>query len=226
MPDAVIFDFNGTISDDEGLLADLFHLIFAEVGIDVPAALYFQEFAGQSDAEIAEGVLERFGRRGEPGLLEHVIQRRTELYVDAQRREPTVRPAAAECVRQIAARVPVAIASGAARGEIEAVLQAAGLRELFDVLVCLEDVERGKPDPEGYLRALELLARASGRPLRPERTLVFEDSEPGLQSAVAAGMPCFVIAGTASPDRLSQAAGIVDALDWSIPMIREQFDAV
>jgi HAD superfamily hydrolase (TIGR01509 family) len=225
VPDAVIFDFNGTISDDEGLLADLFHLIFAEVGIDVPASLYFEEFAGQSDAEIAEGVLDRFGRRHEPGLLDHVIRRRTELYLDAQRRAPTVRPAAAECVRQIAARVPVAIASGAARSEIEAVLEAAGLRPVFDVLVCLEDVEHGKPDPEGYLLALELLARSSGRRLRAEHTLVFEDSEPGLQSAVAAGMPCIVIAGTAAVDRLSQAAGIVNALDWSIPLIREQFDA-
>jgi beta-phosphoglucomutase len=223
-PSAVIFDFNGTISDDEGLLAELFERIFAEVGIDVPAALYFEEFAGYSDQEICERVLERFGRSGEPGLAEHLIAERTRLYLRAQRDHPTVRPAAAACVREIASRVPVAIASGAARAEIEAVLAAAGLIDLFGVLVCMEDVEHGKPDPEGYLRALELLHKRAGVPLDASDVLVFEDSEQGLRSALAAGMPCVVISGTAAPDRLGGAAGIVSALDWSIPDIRAMFD--
>jgi beta-phosphoglucomutase len=221
--DAVIFDFNGTVSDDEGLLAELFERIFGEVGIGVPASLYFEEFAGYSDEEICERVLARFGRDGEPGLLEHLVERRTELYMEAQLTRPTVRPEAAACVREIAARVPVAIASGAARSEIEAVLTASGLRELFPVLVCMEDVEHGKPDPEGYLRALDLLSRHTGRPIDAAGVLVFEDSEQGLRSALAAGMGCIVIAGTAPPERLSGAAGIVEALDWSIPLIRERF---
>src|SRR5436305_11247126 len=105
-PSAVIFDFNGTISDDEGLLAELFERIFAEVGIDVPAALYFEEFAGYSDEEICERVLERFGRSGEPGLAEHLIAERTRLYLGAQRDHPTVRPEAAACVHEIAETMP------------------------------------------------------------------------------------------------------------------------
>lgn len=223
-PSAVIFDFNGTVSDDEGLLAELFERIFADVGIDVPATLYFEEFAGYSDEEICERVLERFGRTGEPGLLEHLIEQRTALYLDAQRERPTVRPEAAACVREIAARVPVAIASGAARTEIEAVLRAAGLDGLFGVIVAMEDVRNGKPDPEGYLRAVELLRGRTGATLPADQVLVFEDSEQGLRSARAAGMPCVVIAGTANPERLEGAAAIVGALDWSIPLIRGLFD--
>ena len=119
-PAAVIFDFNGTISDDEGLLAELFERIFGEVGIEVPASLYFEQFAGYADDEICRLVLERFGRSGEPGLLQHLVERRAQLYMEAQRTRSTVHPQAADCVRQIAARVPVAIASGAARVEIEA----------------------------------------------------------------------------------------------------------
>ena len=130
-PAAVIFDFNGTISDDEGLLAELFERIFGEVGIEVPASLYFEQFAGYADDEICRLVLERFGRSGEPGLQEHLVERRAQLYMEAQRTRSTVRPEAADCVRQIAARVPVAIASGAARVEIEGVLESSGLRELF-----------------------------------------------------------------------------------------------
>ena len=74
-PAAVIFDFNGTISDDEGLLAELFERIFGEVGIEVPASLYFEQFAGYADDEICRLVLERFGRSGEPGLQEHLVER-------------------------------------------------------------------------------------------------------------------------------------------------------
>jgi len=221
----VIFDFNGTISDDEGLLAELFERIFGEVGIEVPASLYFEQFAGYADDEICRLVLERFGRSGEPGLLEQLVERRAQLYMEAQRTRSTVHPQAADCVRRIAARVPVAIASGAARVEIEGVLESSGLRELFPVLVCLEDVGRGKPDPEGYLLALDRLSAHIGRPLSAGNTLVFEDSEPGLESALAAGMACIVIAGPVPAERLSRADGIVDALDSSIPLIRERFDS-
>lgn len=222
-PAAVIFDFNGTISDDEGLLAELFERIFGELGIEVPASLYFEQFAGYADDEICRLVLERFGRSGEPGLLEHLVERRAQLYMEAQRTRSTVHPQAADCVRRIAARVPVAIASGAARVEIEGVLESSGLRELFPVLVCLEDVQRGKPDPQGYLMARDALAVHVGRPLPADQVLVFEDSEQGLRAAVAAGMPCIVIEGTAPAERLTGAAGIVRALDWSIPLIRERF---
>jgi beta-phosphoglucomutase len=222
-PGAVIFDFNGTISDDEQLLAELFHRIFAEVGIDVPPSLYFDEFVGYSDAEICQRLLGRFGRTDD-GLTERLVARRTELYLEAQRERPTVRPQAAELVRQVAARVPVAIASGAARLEIETVLEASGLRDLFPVLVCLEDVRNGKPDPEGYLVALELLNRDLPRPVEAKDVLVFEDSEQGLKAALAADMRCVMVSGPTPHERLSAAACIVDSLDWSIPEVRKLFD--
>ena len=91
------------------------------------------------------------------------------------------------------------------------------------MLICLEDVQRGKPDPQGYLMARDALADHVGGPLPADQVLVFEDSEQGLRSALAAGMPCIVIAGTAPAARLTGAAGIVEALDWSIPLIRERF---
>jgi beta-phosphoglucomutase len=224
-PGAVIFDFNGTVSDDEQLLAELFHEIFAEVGIDVPASLYFDEFVGYSDAEICKRLLARFGRADEDGLTDRLIARRTELYLEAQRERPTVHPEAIEMVRQVASRVPVAIASGAARLEIETVLGASGLRDLFGVLVCLEDVTNGKPDPEGYLVALDRLNRDRPSPIKATDVLVFEDSEQGLRAAIAAGMRCVVVAGPTPAARLTGAAAIVDSLDWSIPVVRELFDA-
>jgi beta-phosphoglucomutase-like phosphatase (HAD superfamily) len=70
--------------------------------------------------------------------------------------------------------------------------------------------------------ARDALADHVGRPLPAGQVLVFEDSEQGLCAALAAGMQCIVIAGTAPAGRLTGAAAIVEALDWSIPLIRER----
>src|SRR5262245_55174587 len=137
-PTAVVFDFNGTISHDEPLLAELFRIMFAEIGIDVSEELYFQEFAGYADPEIIDRVLTRFGRGDERDTAERLVQRRIDLYLEAVRDRSPVLPAAADAVRRIAGLVPVAIASGASRPEIEAVLRASGLRDLVEVIVTAE----------------------------------------------------------------------------------------
>ena len=119
----------------------------------------------------------------------------------------TVGPAAREAVRYAAKRAQLAVVSGAARVEIESVLAAAGLAPLVSVVVAADDVEAGKPDPEGYIRALELLDR------RPDEAVAFEDSEAGVAAAKAAGLRCIALEGTVEVDRLAAADEIVGALD-------------
>lgn len=217
-PRAVLFDFNGTISDDEPVLARIFARMFQEIGIEVSADLYFAEFAGYSDPEIVERMLRWFDRWDED-LAARLLQRRSELYFEEVAVASPVLPRAAAFVREVAARVPVAIASGAAGAEIAEVLRISGLTNLFEVVVSAEDVERGKPDPEGYLLALERLNRSLARPVAAADVLVFEDSPMGVESAKAAGMWCVAVEGTTPVDRLGDADAIVSALDWSIPIV-------
>jgi beta-phosphoglucomutase-like phosphatase (HAD superfamily) len=105
--------------------------------------------------------------------------------------------------------VPVAIGSGAVREEIVHVLSQHGLRDLFDVVVTIDDVTHGKPDPETYLRCLGLL-RERHPDLAAEDCLVFEDSRFGIASAHAAAMRCVAvhtsgdIAGLAAADLVVQ----------------------
>jgi beta-phosphoglucomutase len=217
-PRAVVFDFNGTISDDEPLLAELCTLIFAEIGIEVSRELYFGEFAGYSDPEIVERVLRRHDRH-DPALAEQLLARRTALYLERAASGETVHPSAAACVREIAGRVPVAVASGAARAEVEAVLDGSGLRGVFEIIVAAEDVERGKPDPLSYLTALERLGVAGAG------ALAFEDTHLGVAAAVATGMRCVAVGDTVDADRLRAAGAeaVVASLDWSIPAVRGLF---
>ena len=114
-------------------------------------------------------------------------------------------------VRYAAERVPVGIVSGAAREEMDAVLQGAGLVELFGVVVAAEDVPAGKPDPAGYERALELLDGIEAGDM-----LVFEDTDAGISAARAAGMHCVAVEGTLPRERLAAADEIVPALDTAL----------
>jgi len=86
------------------------------------------------------------------------------------------------------------------------VLAAAGLAPLVSLVVAAEDVAVGKPDPAGYIRALELLER------RPDEALAFEDSEAGVAAAKAADLYCIALEGTVEVDRLAAADEIVGAL--------------
>jgi len=203
-PGAIVFDFNGTLSHDEPILCEIFMELFAEHGKPLSAQEYFDVLAGLSDPEIVRTWLGR-----EHPDVDEVIEERIRLYRAAVADGSSIPPELREAVRFAAERIPLAIVSGAARPEIEPVVEAAGLTGCFEAIVPAEDVEHGKPHPDGYLRALELLdgGLASGD------VLVFEDTEAGVASAKAAGMRCVAVLGTLSPERLAQADEIVERID-------------
>jgi HAD superfamily hydrolase (TIGR01509 family) len=141
-----------------------------------------------------------------------VIDRRIERYREIVADGSSISEDVREAVRYVAERVPVAVVSGAARPEIEPVLDAAGLTAFVSIVVAAEDVAAGKPDPAGYLRALELLDDG----LAASDVVVFEDTEAGVASAKSAGMQCIAVLGTLAPERLVAADEIVPALDVSV----------
>ncbi len=184
---AVVFDFNGTLSDDEPILCEIWQEIAAEHGRPLSREEYFGRLAGLSDPEIGARLL---GPGADvPAAVDEQVRRYRERVADGS----TVGPEMRAAVRFAAERVPVAVCSGAARAEVEAVLAAAGLADAVSTVVAAEDVHAGKPDPEGYLLALERL----GEGIAAADVLVLEDSEAGVLAAKAAGMRCYALLGTA-----------------------------
>ena len=200
-PRAVLFDFNGTLSDDEPVLEAIYAELLAERGVELTAAGYRDRLAGLSDEAIFERAL-----GGPPPDLEQLVQERIARYRRRVADGSTVGDPVRAAVRHAAARVPVGIVSGAAREEIEPVVRAAGLRDAFAVVVGADDVVAGKPDPEGYLRALELLGLPAGE------VLVFEDTEAGVASAKSAGARVVGVTGTLGPERLRAADELCAAI--------------
>jgi beta-phosphoglucomutase len=204
---ALILDFNGTVSDDEHIVLELFQELFGELGRPLDAATYERDLAGMSDPEIAYAWL----GRDHPEAA-YVIAERDRRYRARTSDGSTIPEAVRAAVRLAAEHVPVAVCSGAARGEISATLGAAGLSGVISLIVAAEDVPRGKPAPDGYAEAHRLLAPE----LPAADVLAFEDTEVGVISALAAGLRCIAVLGTMGPERLAAAERIVPSLDSAV----------
>ena len=198
-PSAIVFDFNGTLSDDEPIMYAVYAELFAEHGRPITEQQYYDELAGHTEEEI----LRRWLGRDDPELVADRIAR----YLARAAGGATIYESVREAVRYAAARVPVAIVSGAAFEEIAPLIEAAGLSAQIPVIVAADHVADGKPHPEGYLRAAELLG------VPPAEILAFEDTEVGVASAKAAGMRCVGITRTLGAARLGEADELIPELD-------------
>jgi beta-phosphoglucomutase len=195
---ALLLDFNGTLSEDEPLLCQIFQELFEEAGKPVTEQEYYDRLAGLSDAEIIRMWLGRDDR----ALLRRKTARYREL-ADGS----TVSENARAAVRWAAERAELAVVSGSAREEIEPVLEVAGIRDAFAVIVSVDDIQRSKPDPEGYLLALHLLG------VEAADAAAVEDSEAGVAAAKAAGLYCVAVTTTLPAERLSEADELAERVD-------------
>lgn len=173
---AVIFDFNGTLSDDEPILFRIFGELFGEhLNWAMTAEDYDRYLLGHSDREIVEKACEITGIDAPVDPLLELRKRRYRELV-AHHNPITVETTA--LVRVLAEHdVPMAIVTGAQRDDVRAVLESSPVGEVITVVVAEEDVRRGKPDPEGFLAGAAALDR------RPADMVVFEDSVPGVRGA-------------------------------------------
>jgi beta-phosphoglucomutase len=199
---AIVFDFNGTLSDDEPLLYEVYAELFAEQGRPLTEEAYLEELAGNTEEEI----IRRWLGRVDDELIAERIARYVERAADGRTVGDDVRAA----VRYAADHVPIGVVSAATREEIDPVVSAAGLAGLFSVIVSSGDVTQGKPHPEPYERAAELLD------LPPGNVLAFEDTEAGVASAKAAGMQVVAVTRTLTPQRLAHADHLVPQIDLDV----------
>lgn len=203
----MIFDFNGTLSDDEPILFDIFGELFrTHLGWAMTTDDYRSELLGKSDREIIEFAVRRHGGSAAPDV-DDLLRLRHDRYKQRVAGNNPITGAAVALVELLDAHgIPVAIVTGAQRDDVLAVLAHSPAGALIPVLIAEEDVENGKPHPEGYLTAAGLLQRDPGD------ILVFEDSVPGVQAALAAGMHCVAVSAEPTPALHDVAPVIVERL--------------
>lgn len=206
---AVIFDFNGTLSDDEPILYRIFTELFnSHLDWSMTEQDYTRHLLGHSDREIIEKAQQLTGATVD---LEALLALRKLRYRELVAGDNPIRPQTVELVRVLAHHdVPMAIVTGAQRDDVLAVLDSSPVGEWITVVVAEEDVRRGKPDPEGFL------AGAAQLDCPPASMLVFEDSLPGVRGARAAGMHCIAVAAQPGTELSQLAPAIVGGLSEDI----------
>ncbi|MBL3689769.1 HAD family phosphatase [Leucobacter chromiireducens subsp. chromiireducens] len=188
--DAFLLDFNGTLSDDEQLLAELVAEISEqELGVAVSAARYFAEFAGFTEEHMF-GVLAAEAS-GQAPSAEYLFDRFNARYLERTAAHSTITPAARAFIASAtAAGKRLAVVTAASRQTVVPALEQAGIGAAFETVVALEDVASSKPDPECYLRAAAELG------IEPIRAVAFEDSRTGIRAARGAGVPTVAVLGS------------------------------
>lgn len=189
LPSAIVFDFDGVLADSEPLHFRTLQRVLAEAGVALAEQDYYDRFLGYNDEDALAAIGEAMGRPFTPAEIDALAARKTAL-VPALLREPGVLfPSARPCLERLTGRVPLAIASGAKRHEIEAVLVANDLTHFFTVLVASGETPRSKPAPDPYARAIALLQDQGLVPADGvRRAVAVEDSHWGLESARGAGL--------------------------------------
>jgi HAD superfamily hydrolase (TIGR01509 family) len=174
-----IFDLDGTLIDTMPLHYRAWDAAMRGAGLRGPLdEELFYSLGGVPTLRVAELIATHYGLTIDPQAVFHDKEARfMELQAEATLIEPVVAVA-----RRVAKTHPVAIASGGPRVVVRRSLELAGLEALFKVVVSADDVVHGKPSPDMFL----LAARSMG--VAPTGCLVFEDAEPGMRAAEAAGM--------------------------------------
>jgi len=211
--DVILLDYNGVIVDDEPFHYSALRDTLAPEGIAVDEASYYADFLGFDDRACIREAFRRSGRPLEPPALLRLAADKARRYADRARGGLPLVPGVRDFVRGASDLARIAIVSGALRREIVAGLEQAGIAEWVARIVSAENVARPKPDPEGHRLALAGLA--GGR--AAARTIVVEDSRPGLAAARALGAGCLMLTTTYDADEVPGADLVWQSFDRHAP---------
>ena len=231
MIQAVFFDFNGVIVNDEPLQMKAYQEVLGSEGLTVTEADYYGSL-GMDDVAFLRAAYARGERELDDETLRRVMEAKTAAHRKLIGEEPPLFPGVVTFVKALARTHPVGLVSMARRTEIDYVLERASLASLFSVVVSAEDAAAHKPDPACYNNALAALNAKRGEaqhvlPLRPEECLVIEDSPPGIRSARAAGMRTLGVTNTVHERALREvgADAVTRSLaDWTPDAVHHVFD--
>ncbi len=208
---AVIFDFDGVITDSEALHLRAFNKVLAQYNIEITEEIYYKEYLGFTDRDCFESVADINKLELDSGQIENLIKQKNKIFDELARNEATIFEGVPQFLQMLTDnKIRRAICSGALLADIQPILEKSRLGHFFEEIVSAEQIQKGKPDPEGFLLALEKLNKESRNPIAANECVVIEDSHWGLEAAIAAGMHTVAITNTYDAGQLTMAEKIVE----------------
>jgi len=210
---AVIFDFDGVITDSEILHFRSFNQVLAKHNFEITLKDYYRDYLGLTDLDLFDLLVEKKLLNIDPGEIADLAEQKTRVFEKLAQTNGKI----IEGVRQFLGllsknNIPMAICSGALLAEIELTLEQAQLRSFFELIVSAEHVHRGKPHPEGFLLTLEKLNKKNNSDIKANQCIVIEDSHWGLQAAQSAKMHTIAVTNSYDADQLAMAQMTVAGL--------------
>jgi beta-phosphoglucomutase len=190
---AVLFDFNGTIIDDEAIHHQLIDELLISENLRPTGRSHRRLCLGKSDRTALLDIFQEQDRSVDEKQMQKLLDRKSAAYQQRLGELETI-PIYADLLDFLdnleSTGLQLGVVTGATRAGVELVLTKTGLAQRFKAIVTAEDVTQGKPSPDGYLLAAQQLG------VPPQNCLAIEDTFPGLLAAKAAGMPAIGIAHT------------------------------
>ena len=191
MTEAVLFDFNGVLVDDEAEHCEALQAVLRDEAITLSREQYYADYLGLDDRTGFVQAFRRANRTLTTEILNRLVEAKSRVYLAFVAKSLRLVPGATEFVRDAGGRYRLGIVSGALRREIDVVLRKSGLGDRFEIIIAADDVRHCKPDPAAYLAAQAAFNKR--RPVAAHACVAIEDSRPGLEAARAAGMSCVML---------------------------------
>jgi HAD superfamily hydrolase (TIGR01509 family) len=202
--EAVLFDMNGVLVDDEMLQEDAFRQVLSHIGYELSPDDYKKYFAGRTDKEGFENYLASQNKEADVSKLS---EEKTLDYFERIKSGVEGYDGTKEFAEETSFRgLKLAIVTSSNRNEADSLISGLGFTPLLSATITGDDVLWGKPDPESYLKAAAELG------VEPARCLVIEDTPSGITAARSAGMDVIGVTNTHTAEELAGASRVVEKL--------------
>jgi HAD superfamily hydrolase (TIGR01509 family) len=211
---AVIFDFDGVITDSEVLHLRAFNQSLVPYGVEISTKDYYTNYLGFSDFDCYKALIDNGLLKINERKIGGIIKEKSKIFEELTKTEGRTIEGVHEFLQMLEKnKIPMAICSGSLMVEIEVMLEESGLRHFFAEIVSAEQVKKGKPHPEGFILALQKLNKNFHPPIDAGECIVIEDSHWGLQAGKAAGMHTIAVTNSYDAEQLTIAEKIVAHLN-------------
>jgi beta-phosphoglucomutase len=210
---AVIFDFDGVISDTERTHLQAFNQILAKYDIEISETDYYKKYLGLNDYEGFKEMVKAHSLQLGDDEIADLVTQKGKIFEELAKSQSNIIEGTAEFLGMLKQNgIIMAICSGAMRSDIDAILSGTGLPDFFEAIITADDVKESKPNPAGFNRALQKLNEKQDGKISPSDCIVVEDSPWGLEAADKAGMHTLAVTNSYTTDELKTAEMVVAAL--------------
>ncbi len=175
---AFLYDCDGTLADNMPMHVETYIRVAAEHGVAIDGAI-IDEFAGLPIVNVVEKINERYQSNFDPIAFKDA---KYKVFIEEYMEKTQPIDYVVNHLKNHAGQVRIGVVSGSSRVVVERTMQILGIDHLIEVMVCAGETPNGKPFPDPFLKAAELLG------VEPKDCLVFEDGQAGCDAAEAAGM--------------------------------------